>query len=565
MPNTPRKPATADVPSRAASRAADGTAVVAPSGPVAAGSGRSGPRRTRRSAPPVTPVVAEPGPPVIDIYARLSYSVDGSEIKVDDQTEMCTEKIAARRARVGEVFKDNSKSAWKPGVVRPEWEELMTRLESGASDGVMVYDLTRFSRKVKEGERLVDAANKGILVWSMSGEYDLTTADGRRHFRESMVAAAAESDKISERTKRGKLRRARKGRASGGSRGFAMPGLLPKPPGWERGDPREQVPDAQVETEREIVHECYRRLFAGESVQILARDLNTRAVEGELGTAPTLGQYWSRGTLSKSLQRASLAGLLEHNGDVIGDLFGAEPVVTREDWQRVKALLAARPLGRPFGPRFLLSGILRCAECGRPMMTRPRPQLDVDGLPKREYRCFPNNDLPKVDPRRGCGRNIIVSRVADEAIHAAIVERLGDPRRADRIAAQLTHASQERARIEGEIGRWEASADELATKTAMWGVARVDAAMAPILRAIDDLREELTTLELPSTTTAATADAVATWTDAVAQGDFAAQRALIRQAFPRIAVIRPRWHNDHGAERILWDGPQATATGDSPQ
>jgi len=110
--------------------------------------------------------------------------------------EVCLEELAERGADAGEVFKDNSLSAWKPNVVRKDWEALMARLESGACDGVIVYDLTRFSRKICEGERLVELAAKGIRVWSLSGEYDLTTADGRRHFREAMVAAAGESDKI---------------------------------------------------------------------------------------------------------------------------------------------------------------------------------------------------------------------------------------------------------------------------------------------------------------------------------------------------------------------------------
>jgi DNA invertase Pin-like site-specific DNA recombinase len=149
--------------------------------------------------------------PVVDVYARLSKAPDGETVKVDDQVEQCTEKILDRGGQVGEVFKDNSLSAWNPKVVRPQWDALMARLEARLSDGVMVYGLTRFSRKILEGERLVELASNGVRVWALAGEYDLTTADGRRHFREAMVAAAGESDKISERVKRGKLRRARKG------------------------------------------------------------------------------------------------------------------------------------------------------------------------------------------------------------------------------------------------------------------------------------------------------------------------------------------------------------------
>jgi DNA invertase Pin-like site-specific DNA recombinase len=334
---------------------------------------------------------------MIDVYARISYAETGETIKTDDQIELCEEKILARGAVVGRVFRDDSLSAWQPKVVRPQWELLMGRLESGAADGVMVYDVTRFSRKVLEGERLVEAATRGARVWSLSGEYDLSTADGRRHFREAMVAAAAESDKISERVKRGKLRRARRGRPHGGGRGFALPGWLPKPEGWEPGDPRAAVPDEVVKAEQAVVRECYRRLLAGEPLAALVRDLNTRRIRS------VRGERWTRGHLSRSLCRPAMAGLLGHNGVVVGALAGVVPVVSREEWERLCALFAARRRGRPPGRVHLLSGILLCGRCGARMsgvprrMTTPYP----DGSPRREYRCRVHSD------GGGCGRNFI--------------------------------------------------------------------------------------------------------------------------------------------------------------
>jgi DNA invertase Pin-like site-specific DNA recombinase len=121
--------------------------------------------------------------PDIDIYARISRGVNGETIKTDYQVEVCSEEVAERGARVGEVFTDPSLLAWKRNVVRPDWDKLMTRLESGAADGMIFYDVFRFSRKMMEGERLVEAAERGIRVWSLTGEYNLATADGRRHFR----------------------------------------------------------------------------------------------------------------------------------------------------------------------------------------------------------------------------------------------------------------------------------------------------------------------------------------------------------------------------------------------
>ena len=84
---------------------------------------------------------------VIDVYARISRAVNGETIKTDYQVEVCSEELAERGARVGKVFTDPSLSAWQRDVVRPDWIKLMERLESGQSDGVMFYDVTRFSAR----------------------------------------------------------------------------------------------------------------------------------------------------------------------------------------------------------------------------------------------------------------------------------------------------------------------------------------------------------------------------------------------------------------------------------
>jgi site-specific DNA recombinase len=491
--------------------------------------------------------------PVIDVYARLSYSVNGETIQVDDQVEMGEETLARRGAVVGAVFKDPSKSAWHPRVVRPQWDALMARLESGASDGVWVYDLTRFSRKVLEGERLVELAARGLRVWSQSGEYDLTTADGRAHFREAMVAAARESDKISERTRRGNYRRARRGRNHGGPRAFGLPGWAPVPPGWEPGDPRERVPDEQVAAERTIIRECYDRLFAGESLAALVGDLNAR------GVLTNFGKPWGRSPLRKVLSRASVAGLLEFRGEVVGQLAGVEPIVTREEWERLLAILDGRRRGRPPGlGAYVLSGLVRCGRCGSLMYgtVRPNKKPYPDGSVCREYRCRTSSDWPQ-----GCARNLIDFRIAEEAVGEAVKARLGDPRRADRIARHLASVRAERDEIHAEIASLEESADGLAEKTAEWGLDRVNKAMRPIMARLDELNAKLAALEAPESPSAAVEDAARAWDEARERGDVQALRAMVKRAFPRL-TLRPgeRW-GDHSPSRFDWDGQSLTEIG----
>ena len=57
----------------------------------------------------------------------------------------------------------------------------MERLESGASGGVIVFDMERFSRKPKEGERLIVIAERGLVVLDSDAEFDLTSVAARRH------------------------------------------------------------------------------------------------------------------------------------------------------------------------------------------------------------------------------------------------------------------------------------------------------------------------------------------------------------------------------------------------
>jgi hypothetical protein len=153
--------------------------------------------------------------------------------------------------------------------------------------------------------------------------------------------------------------------------------------------------------------------------------------------------------------------------------------------------------------------------------------------------------------------------VAANQVHAAIAVRVAsfDARgladadacrtAAEWMAAHLTRISDQRAKIEAEIFRLSESADELATKTAAWGIERVDKAMAPLLARIDKLRVDLADLDAPDLAQVAAADAVAAWTDATDRGDVAAMRAMVKRTFPKLTVVPQTFYNDHGPHRLL--------------
>ncbi len=223
-----------------------------------------------------------------------------------------------------------------------------------------------------------------------------------------------------------------------------------------------------------------------------------------------------------------------------------------EEWERLSAILAGRPRGRPVADIHILTNSVACGTCGHLMQGTTRATLPPypDGSPVRNVRCRKDAN------HFGCGKNSIDARAAEAMVAEAVKRRLGDPRRADRLAARLATARDERARIDTEITTLEAAADNLAGKTVTWGVDRVDKALAPILAKLAKLTAERDALEVPGDPHAAMRDAAREWDEAEAAGDVAALRAMVRRAFPDLTLSPASGRGDRSPGRFLWDGPR---------
>jgi hypothetical protein len=488
---------------------------------------------------------------VIDLYGRISKETAGDRRQrqfssPDAQIEEMVAEVERRGALVGKVFKDTSLSAWDRNVVRPDWNELMARAESGASDGMMFFNVSRFSRKIIEGERLLDIARRGLLVWTIHGDYDLTTQRGRSQFRDDMKDAETESELISERTTTGKRRKAQTGRSNASWRAFGSPGYPVNPPGWRPGDPREMVPADVVVAERDVLREIARRLLDGETLDSMTRMLLAR------GFTTVAGHPWTSMALRQALKRPSIAGYNVYDGEVIGRLAG-EPVLDDETWQRIMALFESRKRGRPNSGIYLLSGLMHCGRCGATLYGRPLTgRLYADGTQRRQYWCR------KTPHGIGCGRLTVEQRWADAMVGEMVMRHLGDPRHADRLASRLAASRGQRAKLNAEVDRLNGDADALAGKVAAWGVDRVDKAMRPIDERLAVLQKQLATLDDPESKGAAAADTVRDWE----QGSTVDRRAMVRRAFPKL-TLKPATSRGAASltkDRLDWHGASLPAT-----
>jgi site-specific DNA recombinase len=413
----------------------------------------------------------------VDAYARVSEvrrtdKKRKGEPSTDGQIAICRMRLADLGLPLGEILVDPGRSAWNPAVKRPAWDELMDRLERGVSGGFIVFDLERYTRQPEDAERMIKLAARGLLVLDSESEYDLTTPNGKKAFRDAITAAAYYSDRLSTRVRRGKRLRVMSGELHGSSRAY----------GFEDDDVTVR------EAEAEIIRELTRRTLAGETQSALTSDLNER------GVLTARGNPWVWKGLNRLLTNPRNCGRITYTDPdtgvktVVGHLPG-EPIVSEEDFDRVCAIYDARRHSEPYSETYLCRGIAFCGRpgCGKPLAGRPRKDRKPyeDGSVRREYRCCKSSD-------GGCGGITIDQRGLDEAAQALTVAILSDSRHAEAVESVARELESEAARLDLAIVEAEAVAEALADRLGRGELtlARYDIANRPLDERIAKLKAE---------------------------------------------------------------------------
>jgi DNA invertase Pin-like site-specific DNA recombinase len=239
-------------------------------------------------------------------------------------------------------------------MARPDVDDALARIRAGHTDGIVVAWLDRFSRapvdealrvyrEIQEaGGQVVAADMAGLNPDDPTGEMALTTmlAVGRMQWR--------------QRANRWNMSRAdaiEDGKAIGGAPfGYRFRDGTPKPSGKGVLDSRLVV----VEELRPIVVELFERRAGGATWLELARWLDQVAPKPD-------GRHWQRTTVRGIIGRRTYLGIAHHGKH---EKIGAhEALVPAALWRRAQP----EPGQRTPRGNYLLSGRVRCAECGRRM------------------------------------------------------------------------------------------------------------------------------------------------------------------------------------------------------
>ena len=267
-----------------------------------------------------------------------------------------------------------ARSAWWPTLDRS-----VADVEAGQYDVIVVWKYSRVARHRLRWAVAVDRVEEaGGRIESATEQVDTTTSTGR--FTRGMLAElqAFEAERIGEVWRSVHEARVRAGRPANG-----------KPRWGYLYDLKQQlhVPDPDSGP---VLADLYRRYVAGESVYQLVRWLNGH------GWRTTTGGPWS----DRSLRRVLDSGFASGRFMVAGELQPGvhEPLVEAGLWQ---AYLDARGARRGLPARvvrsqYLLSGLVRCARCGKPMVAG---QFGEGRKPK--YRCSTSKEQGAGECRGG--------------------------------------------------------------------------------------------------------------------------------------------------------------------
>jgi site-specific DNA recombinase len=301
----------------------------------------------------------------IGAYGRISLDIDGGALGVARQHEDSRQLAERRGWQIVATYTDNNVSAYKRDVIRPDFERMISDINSGAIDGVVAYDLDRLWRKPSDLERIIDLfqSRPSLIFATVQGDIDLSTSDGRTMARIMVALANKSSADTSRRVKRKIVEQAETGE----------PHWSRRPYGYESKTTLDPI-------EAPIVRQMAEWFMQGFSYREITWRLN------EQGIRTRAGSVWYVGTIRQFLKAERFASIRLSGGKSYEGTWPA--IFTTEEWTALQLEVLTRQgkfSGRPQNKKYMLTGILRCS-CGgylRGMTKRD----SLDRPLRRTYQC----------------------------------------------------------------------------------------------------------------------------------------------------------------------------------
>ena len=259
---------------------------------------------------------------------------------LDAQREACEAYVASQRAEGWMLLSDRYDDGGYSGgtLERPALKRLLTDIEGGGVDVVVVYKIDRLSRSLMDFSRLVEVFDRhNVTFVSITQSFNTTTSMGRLTLNVLLSFAQFEREVIGERI-RDKFAASRR-------KGMWMGGWAPL--GYEVRDRKLVVNEADAK----LVRSIFRRFLKTGSATILARQLVQEGVRNKYG------KLIDKGILYKLLQNPVYIGEAVHKG--VSYAGEHDAIIDRKTWDMVQDHLKSNARQRAAAARAQTPALLK--------------------------------------------------------------------------------------------------------------------------------------------------------------------------------------------------------------
>ena len=273
------------------------------------------------------------------IYTRKSTE-HGMELEfnsLDAQREACEAYIKSQAHEGWQALSEHyDDPAYSGGSLdRPALQQLLTDIDAGRVNVVVVYKIDRLTRSLADFAKLVEIFDKkNVSFVAVTQQFNTTTSMGRLTLNVLLSFAQFERELSSERVRDKVAASRRKGKWTGG-------GI---PLGYDVKDKKLIINPAEAETVRII----FTRYLELKCLRLLRDDLDCQGIvskrrKGRSGRQAG-GRNLTHGPLAHLLKNRTYLGEMGHNGEwFTGE---HEPIIERATFDQVQELLKANSVAR---------------------------------------------------------------------------------------------------------------------------------------------------------------------------------------------------------------------------
>lgn len=347
------------------------------------------------------------------IYTRKSTNdrLDRDFNSLESQREVCSAYIRSQRHKgwveVVERYDDGGQSGGT--LERPALQKLMSDIEHGAIDMVVIYKIDRLTRSIRDFVRLMDQFERYEVGFvSITQNFDTSDSMGRLILNILLTFAQFEREMAADRIRDKVAQMKRRGQWTGG----------PPPYGYDVADGKLVVNAVEA---AQVRHIFARFLELGSYValktELQAQGMKTKVWVNRKGVT-TGGGVISSGMVYCMLASRWYVGDVPHHDEVFAGEH--EAIIDRDVWERAQELRAHRAMYKLFSgpsPNILL-GLLHDGD-GR------RMTIADDQTKGRRYRYY-ISDQARWAVRRGIKRLRVEADALEALVVAAIATALRD-------------------------------------------------------------------------------------------------------------------------------------------